>query len=419
MNLAEAKELTTIYCDAYFTASSFRRRDLAKSRRAAADFDGHVQLNATEWKTVATTDATLRTQISAGFLHETPAEVEARFRQSAEKYERDIATRRFHFSKIDEIVKESTLLAASAGADLEGRVRKFLAGLKPVAISQNRSDDESFVRSILQSANRNTLLPEVIERCEQCFASIDAIRGMLKIAEPTYSPAMTSTGLLGFLRESIQLIETLAHEYKESGSTDSLKDLLQRGNLIVQCVRTLNRDRFAQRLLQTIEVDALLRTFEQIQLSIPLHRAFETGLDLTVLGAAGAGKTTNLQVYAKRAGSRGRLVLFAALPALVRHLNKVGDQLPTLESAMASYLTESGCAVSEPSLIQALETKPAVSLLDSIDEAIGSFPQIIEFIEQFRHRFPKLQIITTSRISGEFVERTPFLQLTLLPFTST
>ena len=49
-----------------------------------------------------------------------------------------------------------------------------------------------------------------------------------------------------------------------------------------------------------VENQQILRhDLESTRLSLPIETVFDTGFNLTVLGDAGAGKTTSLQMYAR------------------------------------------------------------------------------------------------------------------------
>src|SRR5258708_1084364 len=58
-----------------------------------------------------------------------------------------------------------------------------------------------------------------------------------------------------------------------------------------------------------------------------------------------------------------------------------------------------------------------VLLLDGVDEAIRRAPWILHAMKSLGHRFPKVQVITSSRVSGSYLEALPYLAVTLLPFT--
>lgn len=160
--------------------------------------------------------------------------------------------------------------------------------------------------------------------------------------------------------------------------------------------------------------------------NISIHSVFDTGLDIAVFAEAGAGKTTSLQVYAKRQLenlSETELYLFIPLSksitALEKKINK-NQKIPAvdnIELAMAYYLQSIGIDLAPCNFVQELKIKKTIFLLDGLDEAIKRASWLFEAIAGLKQRYPKSQIIVTSRMSEEYLKKVPFLGITLLPFT--
>jgi hypothetical protein len=163
---------------------------------------------------------------------------------------------------------------------------------------------------------------------------------------------------------------------------------------------------------------------EYTRLSMPVNVVFDTGLNVCVLGEAGAGKTTALQMYAHRhyeSAELARLVIFAPLVAVVRALENKSGQTKSigdkrLDVGLVEFLRSLGTAYSLEDF-QSSASKGGVLLLDSIDEAYTAAPWIIKSLVELSHAYPKLQLITSSRVSGEYVREIPFVSVRLMPFT--
>lgn len=159
------------------------------------------------------------------------------------------------------------------------------------------------------------------------------------------------------------------------------------------------------------------------RLKLSVHAVFETELNMLVLGDAGAGKTTSLQMYAFNHMSHfERLVLYVPLGRLVRvwGQRRVNDSFVTpLEEAITIFLCSLGASISVGELESELAARKSTILLDGLDEAIRFAPWIIESIVRFVDSRPTVQVITSSRIAGRYVEDMPFLTISLLPFTPT
>jgi flagellar biosynthesis chaperone FliJ len=163
------------------------------------------------------------------------------------------------------------------------------------------------------------------------------------------------------------------------------------------------------------------------RMQIPLQLLFDTRLNLCVLGEAGAGKTTSLQICASHRSDSAQfndLVIFAPLARLIRLWRDESgpnpDRIPNsakLEEGIATYIQSLDVKLSESDLADSFATGGGLVLVDGIDEAIKDAPALPLIIQKFAERFPKVQVITSSRMTGSYVDDIPFLGITLLPFT--
>jgi len=167
-----------------------------------------------------------------------------------------------------------------------------------------------------------------------------------------------------------------------------------------------------------------LGSFKRLSLSV--HSIFDTGLNIAVLGEAGAGKTTSLQMYAKRrleSDAESELTIFAPLARVVakleleNELEQKDSPCTRLERGIGYYLRTLGIDVMPPALLEILKRKRVLLLLDGIDEAIVGAPWILEGIKELGERYPQAKIIVSSRMSGKYLQQIPFFGITLLPFT--
>lgn len=153
------------------------------------------------------------------------------------------------------------------------------------------------------------------------------------------------------------------------------------------------------------------------RLDINLETVFKTGLNIAVLGEAGSGKTTSLQMYAKQLLMKGddNFVIYISLVELGRY--KKSGHVNILNS-LVEYLQSIDIKVSEADVIEYLSLGSSVLLLDSIDEGIAVYPEIVKSLTKFVNLFQKCQVITSSRTSVLKGVLIPFNQVTLLPFNT-
>jgi len=162
------------------------------------------------------------------------------------------------------------------------------------------------------------------------------------------------------------------------------------------------------------------------RVTIPIDLIFDTGLNLSVFGEAGAGKTTSLQMYARKvieAGEKERLIVFAPLARVVKAWEKNAGPISgsigvaAFERGIHAYLTDHSINISPVDFCALLKTKGAVFILDGVDEIIKEAPWILRAISSLSDRYKDVQIITSSRMSASYIEQIPFMGITLLPFT--
>jgi len=208
-------------------------------------------------------------------------------------------------------------------------------------------------------------------------------------------------------------------------SSNELKEYLKKCHVIFQKSSILlNNDRFLQSL--GINSDIKLReSLESTRFKLPINKIFDTNLNLVLLGEAGAGKTTSLQMYAiNNKESEDKIILWAPLIRLVQNwsLNKNDEEnktkIKSLDLAICEYLRSKNINLSTSEILDIFNKKKIVVLFDGLDESIKSNEWLPEAINYLAKKYSlSFQIIVTSRMTGEYIEKLQFLTVTLLPFT--
>jgi hypothetical protein len=175
------------------------------------------------------------------------------------------------------------------------------------------------------------------------------------------------------------------------------------------------------------------------QFDVPVYEVLRLGRSMVVLGNAGAGKTTTLQMFAlERLNDHtvAGLTIYVAVSRLASFCEGGTSKMlgssakpvksrqsphnaPDLTDALASYLKSLGRQIqfNDNELHELLGQPGCCLLLDGLDEGITQAPFLPESIVRLSRKYPTLQVIVSSRLSGSYLERIPFLALTLLPFT--
>ncbi|WP_218419543.1 NACHT domain-containing protein [Alteromonas lipotrueae] len=151
---------------------------------------------------------------------------------------------------------------------------------------------------------------------------------------------------------------------------------------------------------------------------ISIDEVFNSRQNVIILGDAGSGKTTNLQIFTKKALEAGDdiLTIYLTLSELALHIkkNNGGDIIEGIHS----YLNEIGInSYSLESLRNHFTNDRTCLVLDSIDEAIVQYDFILDSLRKFSYFYRSCQIITSSRFTVENLPSLGFVNVSLLPFS--
>lgn len=421
------KDLLVIYCDIDFQVITGLGRERVL-RPYAGDLDDEpLIVNDAEFSDLLDTHKQLKQLRHLLLIEGDPDSLQAAKAQAPPVPELSAAEQQRQATHLEKLKLDIEYLArveAKPPHEDAPIILGFAERLKVADLIQERPPEEVVLRRILRqySGNGPEAWPEIHDALAKTFAAIDEIRQGRATGTNQVEVRLDHFGVRKDLLELIEKALNASRLANTRGSSiKDLRDFLTLSETLLQYIAALRRSGITRRILENFAVRKALEQFERLRLSVPLSRAFETGMNLTILGEAGAGKTTNLQVFALRmtdAERSERLIVYAPLPTLIRSMEQSRESPDLeLEGALARYLTNLGFPTREESLKNDLRSEGALLLLDSIDEAIGTAPWIIDAIKQLQRRYVKVQIIVTSRASGTFAKRIPFLHLTLSPFT--
>lgn len=224
---------------------------------------------------------------------------------------------------------------------------------------------------------------------------------------------------------------------------------LKKSETYLQRINDINSDNFSvdikyflkeiQNTLNTLELfqdlskefDGILeikktKTDRKDGISLSPFTLFDTRHDIAVYGGAGAGKTTTLQMYARKKIAENPATLIY-LP-LNRIINKHSENFHLKDKEQPSYKqvlsllliarsipdTDENISELKRSLI---DTRDLKIILDGLDEAYGKANYIIRSINDFKSHFSNIQLMISSRDCVSYLSQINFLGITLLPFT--
>ena len=200
---------------------------------------------------------------------------------------------------------------------------------------------------------------------------------------------------------------------------EELREFIVKSDVTIGQYRELVRLPIICGVLQPLRFSNTEAVLDRVTISCELEKLFDTGLNLVLLGEAGSGKTTTLQYYAQRKISEGsRRVVFVPLASLLPQLKQVpsdsalSGEVETLLHAITSYLKDLGVET----LTSRFWSGDALLILDGIDEIATEAAWAVDAIAALADKYPKLQIITSSRFSGDFATKIPFIGISLRPF---
>ena len=113
------------------------------------------------------------------------------------------------------------------------------------------------------------------------------------------------------------------------------------------------------------------------KLNIPIHKVFDTRMNIFLLGEAGAGKTTTLQAYAKTKSNitnSGEFCIYWPLARLLNNRASAKDPASNVDellNLMVADLFKKGITLDMPSFIRLLDNKMVTILFDGLDEVVN------------------------------------------------
>lgn len=296
----------------------------------------------------------------------------------------------------------------------------------------------------LARSGKPSVLLRVRDKCSEALTLAEKYNEFMLSREPVSVPIETNAAAIAewFDNWRRQLFESVERVNNGHMSNRQLRALLGGvGEMMALCelmrmtpgLRSMFQARAAtgEGQIATDTGEVSVRSDDnktRLTIRAPVATIFSTRLNLAVFGSAGAGKTTTLQMYAKQLIDKddGGLVMYVPLASAMQVFRRRSSSYDSSQAPPLDLLLEGvclmlasirECGVRPRDLDRVLSGRRAVMLLDGIDEVIKDCPWILSAIGELARRFPSLQVIVSSRLGGDYIEKVPFLGLTLREFT--
>ncbi|MGN7864675.1 NACHT domain-containing protein [Chryseobacterium sp. 22458] len=221
-----------------------------------------------------------------------------------------------------------------------------------------------------------------------------------------------------YIENGIELINNKKYNQKE------LKDFIGKcDNIINQCSKFFEfQNRDFKETLGTKSNYTYGEHLNNIRFRLPINEVFETGLNISVLGEAGAGKSTSLEMFAHKKKESEKKVFFLPLGYIIKDFkfsfsNDKINSSEYIEELIIFYLKKIEVFINLHELKKHLSDRKTIIIFDGLDEAIKLQPDLPDLIKSFSKIYTKIQFIISSRYYGEYINKIPFFSVTLLPFT--
>lgn len=296
--------------------------------------------------------------------------------------------------------------------------------------NNNKSRLNQITKQLLTIAEKEGPIIKVtneIERIQNKIANLERNEPLL-----TFNVEIDGEILASILNDKKEIIEEKVKLFnKQKPNCDELRGFVDNcKNIIDSSTKILQNTYIIDNVLQ-IDKDIVHReNFEKTRFKLPIDEIFNTGHNVILLGEAGAGKTTCLQMYAlSKKNDDKKLIIWAPLSHIIQNWSKnviksknelENDneiKINLFDSAIFEYLQSKDIAFTIEEFENIFDSKESILLLDGLDEAIKQNSWLPNAIVNLTKKYNKTQIIVTSRMSGDHIDLIPFFTVTLLPFT--
>lgn len=442
---SELKDIKTIYTDIDFSLGRISTRLFFSSKMKPKKET--LKFNYREWSLFKEICTKIKKEFSLDFMEQSIDEIEAKIQKNNRAIERinesiSILNNQIELEKINlkNSQKQYNLHSKKVSLTL---VNIEVHYNEAETINKKNKQDKGFLSTY--SSSWNTRLKELkeiesYEKSQMHFYKdevskieklIDVKKFDLKNLRSEESKYFIKINLDGeklvneIIEKRVWIEKKVSYMNNKKPSTQELKQFILDCNSIIDVVSVildLKNVRFFD-FLGIDKTNTIREDYESTRLKLTIDQIFDTGINLAVLGDAGAGKSTSIEMYAWNRIDSNKIIILAPLGRVIQKYNVIFKEdineysTSILERYLFEYIKSMGIELSFLDFKNMLSKEKVVLLLDGLDEAIKQAHWLPTQIKKLSERYHNVQIILSSRMHGNYLERIPFFTITLLPFT--
>lgn len=378
-----------------------------------------ITLNFEEWEKFQNICFEIKNDFDLSFLEQDIHIIKEKYLKKEQIYNENSTEIQLLQSQINYLNNENNLITESINQEIK-KINEIKKSSKPTISTEERLEIDS-IDSIIKyhkskiAINQNSIQTQS-KKQKLLKVKNDNFKVRIKIIGKNLCEQILYKRK--YIESGIELINNKKYNHKE------LKDFIGKcDDIINQCAIFFEFQNLDfKEILGTKSNYAYGDHLNNIRFRLPINEIFETGLNISVLGEAGAGKSTSLEIFAHRKKDSEKKIFFLPLGYIIKDFkisisnNEIGDS-EYIEKLIIFYLKKLEILINLNELKKHLSDKKTIIIFDGLDEAIKLQPNLPDLIKLFSEVYTKIQVIISSRYYGEYINKIPFFSVTLLPFT--
>ncbi|MCQ9634731.1 hypothetical protein MP477_07150 [Chryseobacterium sp. WG23] len=378
-----------------------------------------ITLNFEEWNKFQNICIDIQSDFNLSFIEQDLVAIKIKYEKSEQNYNENLAEIQQLQEQVDHLKSENSTSTEIINKE-NAKINQIKKNLKSSIGIEERLEIDKLDSNIKYNKNKISInqnsIQKLFDRQKSFKTKNDNFKVRIKIIGENLCEQVLQKRK--YIESNIELINNKKYNQKK------LKDFINKcDNIINQCSQIFEFQNLDfKETLGTKSNYAYGENLDNIRFRLPINEIFETGLNISVLGEAGAGKSTSLEMFAYKNQESEKKVFFLPLGYIIKdfNINISKDKIngsEYIEELIIFYLKKVEIFINLIELKKYLVDKKTIIIFDGLDEAIKLQPNLPNLIKDFSEIYTKIQIILSSRYYGEYINQIPFFSVTLLPFT--